>query len=347
MKTQILGILMWFCSSAIAQDSVEKTPWQWNAYVDVYTGIGSQKLVTVPYFVSANRLKQFQPNVAFIQAAYSRNKLHAKFALGTGTYFEANYTNEPKLLQNVMEANIGMELTAQKWQLDVGVLTSPFTNETAISKDHICYTRALAGEYVPYYLTGARLTIPHTKKWSTAWYLLNGWQQIGVPSQHLAFAVQSVVTTKKNHQWYIDSYVGNEHRVNPNFGMRYFLDSYWVTDSSKRLFATACTSVGWQEQKNELKDGMWWQANVAVGIKILHNLRLNLRGEIFNDPQHIQLSTLNTTNDQILSGTIGCNVQVNQHVALRSEGRFFKTKQSVYSGKDSFLWWVNGVVIAL
>ncbi len=347
MKTQILGIFIWFCCSAIAQDSVVKTPCQWNAYVDVYSGFGSQQLATVPYFVSAHRLRQFQPNVAFLQGAYANNKWRAKFALGTGTYFEANYANEPKLLRNVMEANIGLELTAKKWQLDFGVLPSPFTNETAISKDHICYTRALAGEYVPYYLTGARLTIPHTQQWSTVWYVLNGWQQIAVPTQHLAFAVQSVYTTKNNHQWYIDSYIGNEQRVNPNFGMRYFLDAYWVTDSSKRVYSTTCASFGWQEQKKELKNGAWWQMNVAVGIKILPHLRLNVRGEIFNDPQHIQLSTLNTTNDQILSGTIGCNVQVNQHIALRSEGRFFKTKQPVYAGNDSFLWWVNGVTIAL
>ena len=50
--------------------------------------------------------------------------------------------------------------------------------QSAISIDNCTLTRSLLAENLPYFLTGAKLTINPTDKWEIAGLKVNGWQPI-------------------------------------------------------------------------------------------------------------------------------------------------------------------------
>lgn len=91
-----------------------------------------------PYFVSMARHNEVNINLAFVDVKYSSSRVRARMVPGFGTYVNSNYARETGLLKNLIEANVGIRIFKTKgiW-LDVGVLGSPYTNESAISKDHL------------------------------------------------------------------------------------------------------------------------------------------------------------------------------------------------------------------
>lgn len=132
-----------------------------EGYLDVYWGYDFTKPAdgNRPYFVSMSRHNEITVNLAYIDVKYSSSRLRARFVPGFGSYINANYATEPGTLKNIVEASAGVRMFKDKniW-IDGGVLGSPYTNESAISKDHLAYTRSFAPEYVPYYLSGVKLS---------------------------------------------------------------------------------------------------------------------------------------------------------------------------------------------
>jgi hypothetical protein len=164
-----------------------------EGYIDTYYAYNFNKPAgkNQPYFVSMARDREVNINLAYIDVKYSSSRLRARFVPGFGTYINANYAAEKGSLKNIVEGSIGIRLWPKKniW-VDAGVFGSPYTNESAISKDHLAYTRSLAAEYVPYYLTGVKLTIPLAAKVNAYLYLLNGWQQIQDQNDKLSVGTQ-------------------------------------------------------------------------------------------------------------------------------------------------------------
>ncbi|MBK9192094.1 MAG: outer membrane beta-barrel protein [Crocinitomicaceae bacterium] len=138
-----------------------------GAYLDAYFGYDFNEPAgkDVPLFVSSARHNEFNINLAFIDFRYNSENFRARVVPAFGTYMNSNYASEPGTLRNLLEANTGFRISKKKniW-IDAGILGSPYTNESAISKDHLMYTRSLAPEYVPYYLCGIKTSFPLGKK---------------------------------------------------------------------------------------------------------------------------------------------------------------------------------------
>jgi hypothetical protein len=148
-----------------------------RGYVDSYFAYNFSNTndLSIPYYVSSARNNQFQINLAYLQLNYRSKGLRARFAPGVGTYMNDNYADEPSTLKNIVEANVGVLLSEKRkiW-VDVGVFTSHYSNETPISKDQLMYTRSFAPENVPYYLTGAKVTVPVSDNLNT-YFLYTEW----------------------------------------------------------------------------------------------------------------------------------------------------------------------------
>ncbi|NJN00112.1 MAG: outer membrane beta-barrel protein, partial [Phormidesmis sp. RL_2_1] len=82
-----------------------------------------------------------------------------------GATFKLNQAGLKALFDEIYAASTEEQERTQLFKnkqiwLDAGVFGSPYTNESAISKDHLMYTRSFAPEYVPYYLAGVKLSVP-------------------------------------------------------------------------------------------------------------------------------------------------------------------------------------------
>lgn len=308
-----------------------------GGYVDLYYGntFSNTNSNNIPYFVSMARNNELTVNLAYLDLRYNSENFRARIVPGFGTYMNANYAAEPGSLRNIVEGSAGVKLSKTKeiW-LDAGVLGSPYTNESAISKDHLMYTRSLAPEYVPYYLSGVKLSMPLSSKVNAYLYLLNGWQQIQDNNAGKSLGTQIEYRPDGNNLINWNTYIGDERSVaSPESRMRYFTDLYWIYNKNK-FSATACVYVG-----NQIKTGsptvqsnnIWWQGNFIGRYSFTDRISLSGRVEYFNDENNIQITPINSVGAfKTFSGGLCLNVKVNENAMFRFEGRHFTSNSELY-----------------
>lgn len=310
-----------------------------EGYIDAYYAYDFNKPQddNRSYFVSMNRHNEMTINLAFIDVKYSSNRLRARFVPGFGTYINANYAAENGTLKNIVEASAGIKLWSDKniW-IDVGVFGSPYTNESAISKDHLAYTRSFAPEYVPYYLSGLKVSIPIADKLNGYFYLLNGWQQIGDTNKNKSIGTQ--LEYRPSNNWLVNwnTYVGNENSVtDPFVGTRYFTDVFFIYNKNKWSM-TGCAYIGSQEQTNGTAS--WWTANFIARYDLTDKLSVTGRLEYFADDKGVQVSSVNPVyNFETYSSSLGINVKIAENMLWRTEGRTFFSDKEVYQREGIFV----------
>ncbi len=288
-----------------------------------------------PYAVSSADHNRLSVNLAYLGVTYKKENLRARFIPAFGTYMNANYADEPGSLRFLHEANAGVRLSqkGEIW-LDAGVIGSPYTHESAVSKDHFLYTRALAPEYVPYYLSGLKLSANAGKKVKLYAYVLNGWQVISDNNTYPAFGTQ--VEYRPGKRWLINlnTYAGNEERPgNLNQRWRYLLDAYIVFNPEGDVGFTASFYSGWQErlEMNVLRTYQWWQANAAVKFKIGQNDFMAMRLEYFRDPQMVMIRPITDTQGFAAgSSTLGYSRRIGQNAMARLEYRYFFSQSAIF-----------------
>ena len=324
-----------------------------GALVDAYYGsmAAAPKSDNVPYFVSSARNNEWSINLAYIDVRYTNDRIRARIIPAFGSFMEANYAAESLGFRNLLEANAGIRLSKIKdiW-LDVGILSSPYTNESAVSKDHLMYTRSLAPEYVPYYLAGAKLTWPLHSKVTLNIMLLNGWQEINDRNTSKSVGTQLEYRWNNKNLLNWNTYIGNERSPDRStFGNRYFTDVYWVHQSAKAWSWTTCAYVGRQELllPSSTSHAGWWQINAIVKRQLFGDWSVAARAEFFSDPQAIQVVPLNPTEQsfEVWSSSIGLAYRAGEHGLLRVEGRYFESASAIFPKSDqgfrNRLWWIN------
>lgn len=320
-----------------------------EGYIDAYYAYDFNKPQdgNRTYFVSMNRHNEMTINLAFIDVKYSSNRLRARFVPGFGTYINANYGAENGSLKNIVEASAGVKLWADKniW-IDAGVFGSPYTNESAISKDHLAYTRSFAPEYVPYYLSGVKISVPITEKLNGYLYLLNGWQQIGDLNKNKSLGTQ--LEYRPNNNWLVNwnTYLGNENSISDPFvGARYFTDIFFIYSRDKWSM-TGCAYMGNQEQANGTAS--WWTANLIARYNITDRLSVSGRLEYFEDEKGVQISSINPAHSfDTYSSSLGINLKIAENLLWRVEGRTFFSEKEVYERKNAFVTNSNLLTINL
>lgn len=299
-----------------------------GGYVDTYYAYNFNKPgKDQPYFVSMARNNEVNINLAYIDLKYSSDLIRARLVPGFGTYMNSNYSAERSTLRNIVEGSVGVKLSRSKniW-VDAGVFGSPYTNESAVSKDHLAYTRSFAAEYVPYYLAGVKLTAPLSPKINAYVYLLNGWQQIEDSNEKLSVGTQ--IEYKPNDELLLnwDTYIGEERTAaDTTLGTRYFTDFYLVYNKN-RVSITSCFYIGTQQ------DRTWWQANIIGRYNLTGKLSVTARMEHFNDPRSVQIVPVTSVEGFRTSGSsLGFNYKLTDNALFRIEGR------TLFSDKDVFV----------
>lgn len=328
-----------------------------GAYIDAYFGydFSSPTSGDVPYFVSSNRHNEANINLALLDVRYASDRVRGRFVPGFGTYMNTNYSNEKGSLKNLVEASVGYRISKSKdiW-VDFGILGSPYTNESAVSRDHLMYTRSFAPEYVPYYLSGAKISMPLSEKLTAFLYLLNGWQQIQDQNKSKAIGTQLEYRPDDKNLFNWNTYFGDERSSNrPDDRLRAFSDLYWIHDSGKWDF-TSCLYGGFQ---NNLIDKFnahvfWWQANFIARYTFTEKISLSGRMEYFSDPNAIQIkSETLIPKFSAFSNGLCLNFSPTPNLLLRLESRYFHSQDEVFSGPnkesvDNKFWLVSNVTFS-
>jgi hypothetical protein len=329
-----------------------------GAYIDAYFGydFGRPEDGNIPYFVSMNRHNEATINLAFVDVRYQSERIRGRFVPGFGTFINANNQAEPGSLKNIVEGSVGFRPFAKKdiW-IDFGVLGSPYTNESAVSRDHLMYTRSFAPEYVPYYLAGGKVTLPLSGKLTAYLYLLNGWQQIQDQNEGKSLGTQLEFRPNGKNLFNWNTYIGDEHsELNPDNRMRYFTDIYWIYNDGKKWSFTSSAYIGLQEtvQNRPTSDGIWWQGNFIARYTFTELLSVSGRVEYFWDPSRIQIVPVTPAEKfRTFSSGLTLNVSPATNLMFRFEGRYFLSQDAVFfdaqrNPTDSKLWMISNVTFS-
>jgi hypothetical protein len=284
-----------------------------------------------PYFVSMARDREMNINLAYVDLKYTSSRVRARFVPGFGTYVNSNYAKEKGTLRNIIEGSVGIKLSKTKgFWIDAGIFGSPYTNESAISKDHLTYTRSLAPEYVPYYLTGVKLTMPVTNKWNAYLYVLNGWQQIEDENNKLSLGTQLEYRPNDHLLFNWDTYIGDERSAGDTLtAPRYFTDLYFIYNKG-RWSATSCFYVGVQRQSQNA-NATWWQGNFIARYNLTEKLSVTGRIERFSDPRSVQVVPITLVKGfAVNSSSLGLNYKVADNLLVRLEGRTFFSEKEMF-----------------
>ncbi len=305
-----------------------------GGFVDSYYGYNFNKPIdgANPYFVSSARHNEMTINLAYLDVRYNSKNMRARFVPGFGTYMDANYKNESGTLKNIVEAHVGVLLSEKRkiW-IDVGVLGSPYTNESPISKDHLMYSRSFAPENVPYYLSGVKLSVPLSSKLNAYLYLINGWQVIQETNSGKSVGTQLEFRPNKTMLFNWNTYTGDERSAqNPDFRLRHFNDFYWIYKPGGKFSATSCFYFGYQ-QKNRAATASWWQANFIGRYAFNDTFSLSGRIEHFNDGGSVQLTPITGVQGFRASSVGAClNFKLHKLALLRFEARRFISQDNIY-----------------
>lgn len=320
-----------------------------GGYMDTYYGYNINKPAsgTDPYFVTSNRHDEMNINLAYLDLRYKATNFRFRFVPGFGTYMNANYTNEEGTLKNIIEASAGFRLSAKRaiW-IDAGVFGSPYTNESAFSKDHLMYTRSFAPGSVPYYLSGIKVTVPLSEKWISTFYLVNGWQVIQSNDRNKALGTQVEFRPNKKMLFNWDTYIGNNKTSqSPDFRMRYFTDLYWIYKPNEKFDATSCVYIGFQERVNA-NTLNWWTANFIARYHFTELLSLSGRIEYYSDGGVGQKSITGIPDFRSYSTGLCLNYKANHNALVRLEGRQFYSPDNLYLSENALPTQTNALLIA-
>lgn len=288
--------------------------------MDGYGTLGkSNPLGKIPYLVSSSNLNAFQLNVCLMEFSWENNRW--KFALSPayGTYMQQNYAAEKWYKRWIYEAYV--QRNFKRSTLALGVFSSPYTQETPKSSDHICYSRSLAPEYVPYYISGLRFQVLVSKKCSFSLFAMNGWQKMNY--SQFSPSIGSLLTWKQN-DWILNwsTYFGQEQVSLAKEPQTRFLSEWNAQYSHGKFLGQACAYYGTQGINFSRN---WWQFNCQMAYFAHSRTKIYGRVEYFSDPTKVQLST-----GVLSSESIGINYHLNEVMNIGTEFRCFQSEKKAF-----------------
>ncbi|MFM7748329.1 MAG: outer membrane beta-barrel protein [Bacteroidota bacterium] len=320
-------------------DSTGERPVGFGSTADLYRNWSNAKATEIPDLVSSASLHQWSVNLAYLDLRYRGDQIRSRLMPAFGTYMERNYgPGEPRLL----EASLGYKpWKSRDFWVDAGLLGSPFTNESPLSRDQPTYTRSLSAEFVPYFLSGVRLGTTWGPQLSTYLYAVNGWQQAvdRVPGQALVVQVEYRPAAKILFN--VNFFRGREQHATqrlagsnqPSNGLRTLWDAYVIFRPTPQLLLTSSFYHGTQNNDR------WNQANLIIEKKWGSQGAFHLRVEALNDTAGVVLPRINPSHTGLIYGySGGITYKVQDHLMLRGEFRNLVRTQSTVSTETWPYW---------
>ncbi len=352
-------VLIGLQASGLAQNTEQEKPQlEVSGFLEVFYAYDFNRPKTdfrQTFLYNHNRHSEFNLNFGCMKLALRQANYRANFALQTGTYANDNYRQEPDLLKNIFEANIGISLNQRNdlW-LDAGVFASHLGFESSISADNWTLTRSLAAENSPYFLSGAKLTYTPYKKWEFAALVLNGWQRIqrlqGNSMPSWGTQLNYKPTDNASLNW--STFLGTDDPDSTR-RMRYFNNFYAQLQISQKLGLIAGFDIGMQQnRKGSSFYDFWLVYTLIAQYQIKEKWKTALRAEYYQDQKEIIIQTANQSGFQ--TGGFSWNIDYlpNEKAMCRIEARLFNSRYPIFeientkASKNNFIL-VGSIAIKL
>lgn len=332
----IFSILSW-------SQEEEKDSLVLQTYLDAYYGVNmnlvnSEFKNMPPFLFNHHRHNEFNLNLGLVNLSYRSERVRANFGLMAGTYANINLANEPGVLRNIYQGNVGVSLIKEHdlW-LDIGVLEAHTGFESALSKNQNFLTRSILAENSPYFSTGASLNYTTTnKKWYFSGLVLNGWQNIVRPDEIETPAFGHQVKFSPNNHLTLNSssYFGREVGVS-NSLTRIFHNFFGELNLENSSIILGF-DYGMQGSENLESWDEWIGAIFEVRKSLKYNLSVGGRIEYFFDDNSTIIPVEQENLFENYGFTLGVDYNIEDLALLRLEAKYYDGAGNYYRVQDGF-----------
>ncbi|MBK6265767.1 porin [Marivirga sp. S37H4] len=343
MKLSILLLTFLLSINVVAQDSgtyESKPVTTLSGFVDAFYMYDFNQPGTnyrQGFFYNHNRHNEFNVNLALMKVNVEHAKYRANFAFHAGTYGNDNYSEEPGLLKNIFEANVGISLNERNnlW-LDAGVFASHIGFESAISTDNWTLTRSFIAESSPYFLSGAKLTYNPNDKWELVALMCNGWQRIQRLEGNSLPSYGTQVNYSPNERITLNwsTFIGTDEPDSTR-RMRYFNDFFGQFQLSEKFSLIAGIDYGVQQRAKSSDSYDAWFTPIIIGqLTINKSWKTAVRAEYFQDNAEIIIPTETGNEFNITGLSWNWDYWPTSNVACRLEARWLNSKDRIFATND-------------
>lgn len=323
---------------AIAQSDSTASKTQISAYLEPYfsyAGVQQDHHAHPDFIYSHNRHNEFNINIALLKLAYETKQLRAAVALMAGTYVNANLKEEPGVLKNIFEANMGIRLSKKHdWWLDAGVFASHIGFESTIGKDCWTLTRSIQADNTPYYETGIKSGFTSSDgKWFLSALWLNGWQRIQrQDANHTpAFGHQIIYKPSKKASFNSSSFIGS-NTPDSIRRMRYFHNLYGILQCTQKFGLTLGVDLGFEQKfKRSLQYHHWLSAILIGRYQATPKHTFALRTEYYHDPSQVIITSGTPHGFRTFASSFNFDYQVQTNALWRIEAKWYQSRDAIFS----------------
>jgi len=293
---------------------------QLHGLIDGYSVLGkSNEIGKIPYLVSSSNLNSFQINLNVMEFTLENSKWKYALSPAIGTYMQQNYAAEKGFKRWIYEMYVQRKFNRSS--IAAGVFSSPYTQETPKSGDQLSYSRSLAPEYVPYYISGLKYQRTLSSYLNLSLFAMNGWQKMNYDQFSLSFG--SLLEYKKGN-WKVNwsTYIGREKPVFAKELQTRMLSEWNMQYSEGKWTIQSCAFIGTQGINFSRN---WWQINTQLAFSATAKTRLYGRVEYFNDPNTVQLSS-----GKLASESMGVNYALTDVTSIGTEFRCFQSEKKAF-----------------
>ncbi len=290
----------------------------------------------LPFMYNFNRHNEFDVNIGLLRAKVEYENVYAVLSLHSGTYVDDNYINEK--IKYLNEAYIGLFLDKGKKQsIELGILPSYIGFESATTLANLNLTRSILAENSPYFMTGFKYNYKPSDKWIFAALVTNGWQRINKPQKDVApsLGTQIVYKSSPNSTLNWSTFIGKEFN-GIDFSMRYFSNLYFDKKWNDKWRTIAGFDYGLQDtsSKNSIHES-WLSPVFIAQYSINPKWQTAFRTEYYQDEKNIIIAVADEF--KTLGFSLNFDYLPNSKVKLRSEARYFDSKEKVFEKKGNLV----------
>lgn len=336
MKKILFGTALLMSAQLMAQDSTGSLTI--SGYAEAYYQYDFNKPAdnNRPGFIySHNRHNEFNLNIGFIKANYTAERVRANLALAAGTYMNANYSAEPGVLKNILEANAGVKISKKKnlW-IDAGIMPSHIGFESAVSKDCWNLTRGILAENSPYFEAGAKISYTTDDgKWFLSGMALNGWQRITRVSGNSLMSWGTQIQFKPSGKVLLNysTFIGTDKPDSVRLS-RFFHNIYGIFNVTDKFGVTAGFDIGTEEKFPGSDDKNTWYTPVLI-LKYAFNNKWAIAGRVehYNDKNGVIIATGSPNGFQTTGYSFNIDHSPAKNVLVRLEARNLSSKDDIFN----------------
>jgi hypothetical protein len=321
-------------------DSIKHQAVTFSGYVEAYYGYDLSRPYDnnrPPFIYSYSRHNEVNINLAFAKVSYTSGAVRGNLAFMAGTYANANLSQEPGVLKNVFEANVGLKLLpdVNLW-IDAGVLPSHIGFESAVGKDCWTLTRSIVADNSPYYEAGARLGYTsRNEKLYLAVLVLNGWQHIQRPGGSSTLAGGTQLTYKPSNKLTLNysTFIGND-KPDSNRSLRLYNNLYGIVTMTDKLGVTIGFDYGTEQKWRGSSSWSNWYAPVAIlRYRLSDNVAIAARVEYYSDTDNAIIKLGAPLGFRTWGYSANVDIMRSEHLVWRVEGKVYAGKSGMFSDR--------------